>query len=129
MIHASRFRIYCIDDDADVRISIERLLDSAGYKAETFSSARSFLDSVPADSQGLLLLDLRMPDMDGFKLQIKLKDLSYHLKTIIITAHAEAGDREYLLEHGAYGFLMKPFDDESLLDLIHKAMEKDKGGE
>ena len=111
--------IYIVDDDEEYRKALKRLLSSAGYFAECFPSARSFLDSVPVDAKGYLLLDLRMPDMDGFQLQQKLKELHYNLKIIIITAHAQSGDREYLLDQGAYAFLMKPFDDESLLELIN----------
>ena len=110
--------IYIVDDDQAFRTSLKRLLSSAGYFAEGFPSARSFLDSVPADAEGFLLLDLRMPGMSGFELHEKLKELHYKLKVIILTAHAQAGDRESLLNKGAYAFLMKPFNDESLLELI-----------
>ena len=113
--------IYIVDDDGEYRKALKRLLLSAGYSSECFSSARSFLDSVPVDAQGFLLLDLRMPDMDGFKVQEKLKELHYNLKVIMITAYAQAGDREYLMDHGAFAFLMKPFDDKSLLGLLTAA--------
>ena len=112
--------IYIVDDDEEYRKALKRLLSSAGFFPECFPSARSFLDSVPVDVKGYLLLDLRMPDMDGFQLQKKLQELHYHLKIIIITAHAQSGDREYLLDQGVYAFLMKPFDDESLLELLNE---------
>jgi len=87
-------RIYLVDDDDSLRIAIRRLLRSAGYAVETFASARTFLDSVPLhDTQGILLLDLRMPEMDGFELQEKLNELHSSLKIIIITADAKEGDR------------------------------------
>ena len=112
--------IYIVDDDRGYNASLRRLLRSHGYPAETFSSAKSFFDSVPKDSKGFLLLDLRMPEMDGFEVFEKLKALGYDLQVIIMTAYAEAGDREYLMEQGAYAFLMKPFEDSSLLELITK---------
>jgi len=112
-------RIYLVDDDDSLRIAIRRLLRSAGYAVETFASARTFLDSVPLhDTQGILLLDLRMPEMDGFELQEKLNELHSSLKIIIITADAKEGDRDRALRSGAVGFLQKPFHDESLLELI-----------
>jgi FixJ family two-component response regulator len=76
------------------------------------------LDSVSPDAEGILILDLRMPGMDGFQLQQKLKDLNSQLRIIFVTAHAKAGDREYAMAEGARGFLFKPFDEHSLLNLI-----------
>jgi FixJ family two-component response regulator len=93
---------------------------------EDFSSAQSFLDSVPIDSKGCLILDLRMPGIDGFALQEKLNESYYNLHIIFITAYAQEGDREYALKGGAFGFLQKPFHDQSLLELINKAIEQDK---
>lgn len=110
--------IYVVDDDESVRRALLRLMKSAGFNVETFNSAQSFLDSVPPDTQGVLILDIRMPDIDGFELQEKLNALRFRLQVIFITAHAQAGDREQAIEAGAIGFLQKPFNDESLLDLI-----------
>jgi FixJ family two-component response regulator len=82
--------IYVVDDDASVRRALSRLLRAAGFNADTFSSA-----------------------------QRKLNTLHSKLHVILITAHAQAGDRERAMEAGAIGFLQKPFNDQSLLDLIH----------
>lgn len=112
-------KIYVVDDDESVRRALSRLMKSAGFYAETFNSAQGFLDSVPPDTQGILILDIRMPDIDGFELQKKLNALCSRLHIIFITAHAQAGDRERVMEAGAKGFLQKPFSDESLLDLIN----------
>ena len=111
-------KIYIVDDDESVRRALSRLVKSAGYIAETFNSAQSFLDSVPPDTKGILILDIRMPDIDGFELQKRLNALRSKLQIIFITAHAQAGDRECAMEAGAKGFLQKPFSDKSLLDLI-----------
>jgi len=112
-------KIYLVDDDESVRRALSRLMKSAGYTIETFNSAQSFLDSVPPDTQGILILDIRMPDIDGFQVQKKLSALHSNLQIIFITAHAQAGDRERAIEAGAKGFLQKPFSDKSLLDLIN----------
>ena len=116
-------KIYIVDDDDSIRRALSRLMKSTGYNAETFDSARLFLDSVPPDTRGILILDVRMPDIDGFQLQAKLNSLRSRLQIIFITAHAQAGDRERAMEAGAKGFLQKPFSDESLLDLIKSAKE------
>lgn len=122
-------RIYLVDDDNSLRTAIRRLLRSAGYSIETFHSARSFLDSVPLhDAQGVLLLDLRMPEMDGFELQEKLNELHSSLKIIIITADVKEGDRDRALRSGAVGFLQKPFHDESLLELIEAEIDRNQEG-
>jgi FixJ family two-component response regulator len=116
------FRFYIVDDDVEYLKSLKRLLMSAGYSPEVFNSSQSFLDSVPiAFIRGVLILDLHMPGMDGFALQKKLKELRCLLKIIIITADAQPGNRDIALSLGAIGFLQKPFNDESLFELIEKA--------
>ena len=117
--------IYIVDDDDKYGQSLKRLLKSAGYFAESFLSAQSFLDSVPVDYEtGILILDLRMPGMDGFALQEKMNELRSPLRIIFITADAQPGDRDHAIKDGAIGFLQKPFHDESLFELIRLAMKK-----
>ena len=116
--------VYFVDDDDAYRRSLARLLKSAGYSAESFPSAQSFLDSVPiANITGVLIVDLRMPGMNGFDLQKRVKEFSSGLQIIIITGNAHPGDRERALNAGAIGFLQKPFEEESLLELIGPAMD------
>ena len=120
--------IYIVDDDAKYLISLKRLLMSAGYSVEMFSSAQSFLDSVPVNyTTGILILDLRMPGMNGFILQNKLNKLRSQLQIIIITADAQPGDREQAIKSGAIGFLQKPFQEESLFELLRRGLDKDSG--
>ena len=118
------YHIYIVDDDDKCRQSLKRLLKSLEYFVEDFSSAQCFLDSVPVDNMsGLLILDLRMPGMDGFALQKRVNELRISLQIIIITADAQSGDREQALREGAIEFLQKPFQEESLLELIKKAIK------
>jgi two-component system response regulator FixJ len=120
--------IYVVDDDSKYLKSLNRLLTSAGYSVETFSSAQSFLDSVPVNyTTGVLILDLRMPGMDGFILQQKIKKLRSQLQVIIITADAQPRDREQAIKSGAIGFLQKPFQEESLFELVRMGLDKDFG--
>ena len=118
-------QIYIVDDDESVRIALSRLLKSAGFEAEAFNSADRFLDSVPADAKGILILDVRMPDIDGFQLQEKLNAVGSRLQIIFITAHAESGEKKRAMEAGAKGFLQKPFNDELLLELIRSLQHED----
>ncbi|MCG3204597.1 MAG: Response regulator protein TmoT [Elusimicrobia bacterium] len=113
--------IFIVDDDESIRNSLRRLFLSAGYMAETFSTGTGFLDSVPMESQGTVIMDIHMPGMDGLQVQNRLREFRSPLKIIFITGHAKPGDREKAMANGAYGFLMKPFDDQSLLSLIHKS--------
>ena len=122
----SKFHFYIVDDDDSICRALSRLAASDGLRIEAFSSAEKFLDSVPHDAKGCLILDIRMPDMDGFQLQAILNKRHSPLHIIFITGHAQANDREYALQCGAHGFLVKPFNDRSLLDLIHMGMEKDR---
>jgi FixJ family two-component response regulator len=120
--------IYIVDDDYKYLKSLKRLLTSAGYSVETFSSGQSFLDSVPLNyTAGILVLDLRMPGMDGFMLQQKIVKRRSQLQIIIITADAQPGDREQALKNGAIGFLQKPFQEESLFELLRIDMAEDSG--
>ena len=117
------YHIYIVDDDDKCRQSLKRLLKSLDYFIEDFSSAQCFLDSVPVDyKSGILILDLRMPGMNGFELQEKLNIMRSDLKIIFITADVQPGDRDHAIRAGAVGFLQKPFQEESLVELIYKAI-------
>ena len=116
--------IYFVDDDDVYRRSLVRLLASAGYSVESFPSAQSFLDSVPVDHEtGVLILDLRMPGINGFDLQKRMNELASRFKIIFITADEQPGDRDHAINAGAIGFLQKPFEEESLMELIGPAMD------
>ena len=115
--------IYCVDDDEAYRKSLVRLLKSAGYSVESFSSAEGFFDVVPVGQEaGVLILDLRMPGMNGFHLMQRMNELASRLAIIMITADAQPGDREHAMSSGAIGFLQKPFEAESLLALVRTAL-------
>ena len=115
--------IYIVDDDKAYGKSLVRLLKSVGYSAESFLSAQSFLDSVPvAYKTGVLILDLRMPGMDGLYLQKRINELASRLKIIFITADAQSGDRDRAIKAGAISFLQKPFGEQILFETIDSAL-------
>ena len=109
--------IAIVDDDASVRRSLLRVVQSAGYKAETFASAREFLDWLPRNQAACLVLDVQMAEMNGFDLQNRLT-----VPIIFITAHDDASTLERIEKSGAAGLLRKPFDAPAVLDAIRRAV-------
>lgn len=117
-IPASHF--YIVDDDQSFCKSLKRLLNARGISADCFGSAQSFLDSIPAGQQGYAVVDINMPDSDGFELMDKMRALNYSMSVIIITGQTQADTRDLAMQKGALGFLQKPFSEESLLELVNK---------
>ena len=111
---------YIIDDDLSFGKSLKRLLNARGIPADYFGSAQSFFDAVPSTQSGYAVVDVHMPDCDGFELIDKMRDLKYDMFVIVITGQAQADARDLALQKGAVGFLQKPFSEESLLELFDK---------
>ena len=115
--------IFVVDDDASVTRALKDLLESAGFRAETFGSAEDFLSSDRSEGPDLLILDVFMPGMTGLALQKQLASSGSKLPTILITAHEDTRMRQAALEEGAVAFLQKPFEDQTLLDAIYIAFD------
>ena len=115
--------IFVVDDDASVTRALKDLLESAGFRAETFGSAEDFLSSDRSEGPDLLILDVFMPGMTGLALQKQLASSGSKLPTILITAHEDTRIRQTALEEGAVAFLQKPFEDQTLLDAIYIAFD------
>jgi FixJ family two-component response regulator len=113
--------IAIVDDDDSVRRSLLRVVQSAGYAAEGFASARAFLDWLPRGRAACLVLDVHMTEMSGFDLQDRLA-----VPIIFITAHDDAVTRERIEKSGASGHLRKPFGEKSILEAIRRAVRVDK---
>ena len=118
--------IFIIDDDASMRRALSYLLQSAGYKVETYSSAEKFLAGEPYDGVGCILLDVRMPGLSGMDLQEKLMRSDYMMPIIFLTGHGELSMGVQAMKKGAFDFLTKPCDDEQLLGAVRRAIEKDR---
>jgi FixJ family two-component response regulator len=114
--------VFVVDDDPSVRRGLERLLRSAGYRVETYSSAEQFLEAGRVDGPGCLILDVRMPGQGGLELQQALADRGSLLPMIFITGHSDVPTVVRAMKGGAVDFLMKPFDDEELLAAVHQAL-------
>ena len=113
-----------VDDDVSVRRSTRRLLRSSGFRAEAFASAEEFLDSESAGATACLILDLRMPGMNGLELQRRLAQNGNPLPVIFLSAHASEEDERSALRAGAVRFLRKPISKEALLSAIRDALKR-----
>ena len=111
-----------VDDDISVRRSTRRLLLCSGLRVEAFASADEFLRSGLVGQTGCLLLDIRMPDMDGLNLQQHLADTGRRMPVVFLSAHASEEEESRALRAGAVDFLRKPVSTEKLLQAIHAAL-------
>jgi len=117
-----------VDDDASVRQSAGRLIRSVGYRAEAFGSAQEFLDSGRAANAACLILDVRMPGMDGLELQRHLGGNDPAIPVVFITARASDDEERRALQAGAVAFLRKPVGKDALLTVLRAVLEKPTSG-
>ncbi|HEY7142149.1 MAG TPA: response regulator [Methylomirabilota bacterium] len=111
-----------VDDDDSILRALRRLLGATGFRVETFSSAEQFLKSEHRGRADCLVLDVHLSGLSGLDLQERLATSGVSTPVVIITAHDEAPTRERAERAGAIEYLRKPFDDDSLIDAIHKAI-------
>jgi FixJ family two-component response regulator len=112
-----------VDDEKPVCRAIGRLVMSAGFKSEIFSSAEEFLRSCRERRPDCLILDLSLPGMSGLELQQQLAADCCRTPIVVVSAHNDPVSRSQALQGGAVAFLGKPFDDEALLEAVHSAMK------
>jgi len=115
-------QIFIVDDDASVRASLSILLQSAAYQVSSFASAREFLEGLVPDG-GCLIADMRMPSMSGLELQEEIARAGVHLPVIIVTGHGEVPLAVRAMKAGAIDFIEKPFDNETLLRSVERAVK------
>jgi FixJ family two-component response regulator len=118
--------VFVIDDDADVRSSIQGLLKSAGIRSESFETAEAFLGIKESDGPSCLVLDVSLPGVSGLELQRKLADAGLRIPIIFLTGHGDIPMTVKALKSGAVEFLTKPFVDEDLLNAIQQAFDRDR---
>ena len=116
--------VYVVDDDPSVRKALERLLRSAGYNALTFAGAPEFLDFNCPDTPGCLILDIKMPELDGLELQDCLFEKGVFIPIIFITGYGTVSASVKAFKAGAMDFLQKPFKDSDFLDAVSRGIEK-----
>jgi FixJ family two-component response regulator len=118
--------VFVIDDDSAIRASIEGLLKSVGLRSESFGTAQDFLRSKRPDGPSCLVLDVRLPGINGLDFQRQLADAGIRIPVIFITGHGDIPMTVKAMKSGAVEFLTKPFRDQDLLDAIHQALERDR---
>src|ERR1700681_4220426 len=118
--------VFVIDDDALVRAAIQGMLKSVGLRSETFGTPQEFLRSKRPDGPSCLVLDVRLPGVNGLDFQHELADAGIRIPIIFITGHGDIPMTVKAMKSGAVEFLTKPFRDQDLLDAIHQALERDR---
>jgi FixJ family two-component response regulator len=119
--------VFIIDDDASVREAIQDLVESVNLRAESFATAQGFLSGERRDGPSCLVLDVRLPDASGLDLQQELSRAGVRIPIIFITGHADIPMTVKAMKSGAIEFLTKPFREQDLLDVIHRALKRDRG--
>jgi FixJ family two-component response regulator len=118
--------VFVIDDDVEVRMSIQGLLKTAGLHSESFGTAEEFLRKKVPDGPSCLVLDVSLPGVDGLELQRKLADAGMRIPIIFITGHGDIPMTVKAIKSGAVEFLTKPFIDQDLLNAIQQAFDRDR---
>lgn len=117
--------IFLVDDDDSVLRGLGRLLRSAGYATKPFASPSEFLAQLPGDMPGCAVLDLSMPGLNGLELQQAMERHDCHLPVIFISGHRDVPASVKAMKGGAVDFLLKPYDEEQLLQAVSHALAKD----
>ena len=115
-----------VDDDQSVRRGLRRLFKSAGYTAETFASAEDYLAREIFEGPICLVLDVRMPGLNGLELQKELESRGACEQIVFITGHNDVPTCTEAMKNGAVDFLMKPFDSEELIEAVRRALGRGK---
>jgi FixJ family two-component response regulator len=126
MTPAAAATVFVIDDDAAVRASIQGLLKSVGMRSEAFGTAQEFLRSKRPDGPSCLVLDVRLPGVNGLDFQRDLAAKGFRIPIIFITGYGDIPMTVKAMKSGAVEFLTKPFRDQDLLDAINQALDRDR---
>lgn len=118
--------VYIVEDDDAVRDSLQLVLESMGRKVEPFADAGEFLQRYSPDMAGCIVLDIRMPGMNGMELQRKLNEMNSILPIIFVTGHGDVPLAVEAMQQGAVDFVQKPYREGELLEKIEKALASDE---
>jgi FixJ family two-component response regulator len=118
--------VFVVDDDEGMRASIEGLLKSVGLRSECFGTAQDFLSRQKPDAPSCLVLDVRLPGVNGLDVQRELADAGVTIPIIFITGHGDIPMTVKAMKSGAMEFLTKPFRHQDLLDAVHQALARDR---
>jgi FixJ family two-component response regulator len=126
MTPATGSTVFVIDDDPLVRAAIQGMLESVGLYSEAFATPQEFLRRKPTEGPTCLILDVKLPGINGLEFQRELAKAGIQLPIIFVTGHGDIPMSVKAMKSGAVEFLTKPFRDEELLDAIYQALERDR---
>lgn len=116
--------VHLVDDEEAIRKSAGFILARAGYAVQPYASGVAFLKSARDTQRGCVLLDVRMPEMDGLQVQAVMADRGIDMPVIVLTGHGDVSVAVQAMKAGAVDFLEKPFEKAALLDAIQKAFAR-----
>jgi len=122
----ARAIVHVVDDDVSMRDALQDLFDSIGLETQTYATARDFLATGAWDAPGCLVIDVRLPDMNGLDFQTQLTKTGVRLPVVIMTSYGDIPMSVRAMKHGAVDFLPKPFHDQDMLDAVMAAIERDR---
>jgi FixJ family two-component response regulator len=118
--------VHVIDDDASMRSALEGLFDSVGLQTQSYATAKDFLSANLSDRPGCIVLDVRLPDMNGLEFQTRLVQIGVAIPVVMMTGYGDIPMSVHAMKHGAVDFLPKPFRDQDMLDAVMAAIERDR---
>jgi len=118
--------VFIIDDDPSARRGMSRLVRAAGMHVEAYASAQEFIERQHYDGYGCILLDIKMPGMNGLEMQEELTKADYSLPIIFVSGHSDVPITAQAMKKGALDFLTKPVDRDDLLEAIHDSLAKNR---
>jgi FixJ family two-component response regulator len=123
---SERAIVHVVDDDASICGALEGLFDSVGLTTQTYGAAGEFLAAPLIDRPGCIVIDIRLPDMNGLDFQVQLAQIGVRLPVVMMTGHGDIPMSVHAMKHGAVDFLAKPFRDQDMLDAVLTAIERDR---
>ena len=123
---SERAIVHIVDDDASLRVALEELFCSVGLGTQCYAAARDFLRTDLADGPGCIIIDIRLPDMNGLEFQAQLTQMGVRLPVVMMTGHGDIAMSVRAMKRGAVDFLPKPFQDQDMLDAVMAAIERDR---
>jgi FixJ family two-component response regulator len=118
--------VHIVDDDALVRDSLAYLFESVGLNSQTYATAGDFLAADISDKPGCIVIDVRLPDMNGLEFQAQLSQTGFLLPVVMMTGYGDIPMSVRAMKRGAVDFLPKPFHDQDMLDAVLAAVERDR---
>jgi len=119
---AAEQRVYIVDDDRDVADAMSMLLESTGLQTRLYSSAQDFMQRYIAQLAGCVVLDVRMPNINGLELQQEIRRDNPNLPVVFVSGHGDVPIAVQAMKNGALEFLQKPFRDQEFIDCIYRAL-------